>query len=57
MDLEVWKRISGFTALDDYPVLPCPHCNKLALELETASLNVRAIKEQTLLAARRKYRS
>ena len=57
MDLEVWKRISGFTALDNYPVLPCPHCNKLALELETESLQVRAIKEQTLLAASRKYRA
>ena len=26
MDIELWKRISGFVDLNSYPELPCPHC-------------------------------
>jgi hypothetical protein len=56
MDLAVWKRISSFTALDSYPLLPCPHCNKVALQLDQDSIQLRAIKEHALLTASRKYR-
>ncbi|MEI8603597.1 DUF4145 domain-containing protein [Shewanella sp. PP-Sp27a-2] len=56
MDLAVWKRISSFTALDSYPLLPCPHCNKVALQLDQDSIQLRAIKEHALLMASRKYR-
>lgn len=56
MDLAVWKRISSFTALDSYPLLPCPHCNSVALQLDQDSIQLRAIKEHALLTASRKYR-
>ncbi|QYJ94766.1 MULTISPECIES: DUF4145 domain-containing protein [Shewanella] len=56
MDIAVWKRISSFTALDSYPLLPCPHCNNVALQLDQDSIQLRPIKEDTLLVASRKYR-
>lgn len=56
MDLAVWKRISSFTALDSYPLLPCPHCNGVSLQLDQESIQLRAIQEHALLTASRKYR-
>lgn len=57
MDLTLWKRISGFTELNSYPLLPCPHCNRVALQIDSDSIQFRAIKQNTLLGSSRKYRS
>jgi len=57
MDIELWKRISGFADLDSYPKLPCPHCNKLALKLDKESIQTRPTSEKSLLLSSRKFRS
>ncbi|MCK8118505.1 DUF4145 domain-containing protein [Pseudoalteromonas sp. 2CM37A] len=57
MDIELWKRISGFANLDNYPKLPCPHCNKLALKLDKESIQTRPTSEKSLLLSSRKFRS
>lgn len=56
MDLNLWKRISSFVAIDKYPALPCPHCNQHALALGRDSLQTRVAPEKVLLDANRKYR-
>lgn len=57
MDIELWKRISGFVDLNSYPELPCPHCNSTSLKLETESIQTRSTTEESLLLSSRKFRS
>ncbi|MEM5545169.1 DUF4145 domain-containing protein [Pseudoalteromonas fuliginea] len=57
MDIELWKRISGFVDLGTYPELPCSNCNGLTLKLEKESIQIRAISEKSLLKSSRKFRS
>ncbi|MCG9769315.1 DUF4145 domain-containing protein [Pseudoalteromonas piscicida] len=56
MDLNLWKGISDFVAIDKYPTLPCPHCNKHSLILDRDSVQTRVAPEKVLLDANRKYR-
>ena len=56
MDIELWKRISGFVDLNSYPELPCPYCNKYALKLDKDSVQTRPINKDSLLITSRKYR-
>lgn len=57
MDIELWKRISGFVDLNSYPELPCPHCNKYSLKLSKESVQSRPVHESSLLVSSRKFRS
>lgn len=56
MDLNLWKGISDFVAIDKYPTLPCPHCNQHSLILDRDSIQTRVAPEKVLLDANRKYR-
>ncbi|MDC9530531.1 DUF4145 domain-containing protein [Pseudoalteromonas sp. Angola-7] len=56
MDIELWKRISGFVDLNSYPELPCPYCNKYALKLDKDSVQTRPVNKDSLLITSRKYR-
>jgi hypothetical protein len=56
MNIELWKRISGFIDLDSYPELPCPHCNQYSLKLSKESVQSRPVNKEHLLITSRKYR-
>lgn len=56
MDLNLWKGISGFVSIEQYPTLPCPYCNQHSLVLDRNSIQKRAVSEEVLVNASRKYR-
>lgn len=56
MDLNLWKGISGFVSIEQYPTLPCPYCNQHSLILDRDSIQTREVSEEVLVNASRKYR-
>ncbi|MCE0495936.1 DUF4145 domain-containing protein [Vibrio salinus] len=57
MDIELWRRITDYTEVNKYPVLPCPFCHKVALKLEESSLQNREISQESLLRLNKKYKN
>ncbi|KZN67513.1 DUF4145 domain-containing protein [Pseudoalteromonas luteoviolacea] len=55
MDLNLWKGISSFVAIDKYPTLPCPYCAETGLKLEQSSIQARVVTEGKLLEASKRY--
>lgn len=55
MDLNLWKGISSFVAIDKYPTLPCPYCAEIGLKLDKSSIQARGVSEEKLLETSKRY--
>lgn len=55
MNEKIWKSIAGFVPLSKYPVLPCPYCHKVALSLDTATVQTRSLPAKYKAMAGRHY--
>lgn len=55
MNIELWKSISGFVELDQYPNLPCPYCHQEALNLDPGSIVSRVVSEKYKKIASRHF--
>jgi hypothetical protein len=48
MNINDWEKITHFTELSKYPVLPCPHCAEIQLKIDLNNLAKRPMSEEAL---------
>lgn len=55
MDIEQWQQVFGFTALSQYPKLPCPCCGKISLSINEDTLQFKEISREEVSLNSKKY--
>jgi hypothetical protein len=48
MKINDWEKITHFTELSRYPVLPCPHCEEIQLRLDLENLAKRPMSDDAI---------
>ncbi len=56
MDISLWKNITNFVKVNQYPKLPCPHCMRTNLSLDKESIQLRPISGEKLETGSRKFK-
>jgi len=55
VNIEKWKSILGFVALEQYPNLPCPYCHQETLNIDESSIVSRVVSENYKKIASRHF--
>ncbi len=57
MNIKLWKGITSFTKIDDYPSLPCPYCREVNLELDKSEIQLKPVSKELLTRESRIYQN
>jgi len=56
MNIDDWKAVTRFVALDKYPLLPCPYCHQIDLEFDESSIQSHPVSKNYEIVASRHYK-